>query len=135
MPTVADYAVLTDAPFTHPAQAPPGDQHLQFNAPGVSPSSPSVLAFRVNPHVHNGNVTLRMRLNDAAPLMQEFDTEPQRSWHEVFPAGVVKASGNELVVSVPSTSGGGSIDVSDIVIFFQVDIGRVLPGDVGLAPT
>jgi hypothetical protein len=133
MPTIADYVVLTDAPFTHPAQTPPGDQHLQFEAPGVSESSPSILAFRANPQVSSGNVTLRMRLNDAAPLMQEFDTEPQRSWHEVFPAGTLRASGNELVVSVPSTSGGGSIQVSDIVIFFQADIGRVFPGNVGIA--
>jgi hypothetical protein len=134
MATIADYVVLTDEPFTHPAQAPPGDQHLRFDAPGVNRASRSIVAFRVNPHVRDGNVTLRMRLNDA-PWMQEFDTEPQRSWHEVFPAGTVKATGDELVVSVPAASGGGRIDVSDIVVFFQVDIGRVFPGDAGVAPT
>ena len=135
MPTIADYVVLTDAPFTLPPQTPPGDRHLRFDAPRVSPSARSILAFRVNPHVGAGEVTLRMRLNDAAPLVQVFDTEPQRSWHEVFAAGTLKATGNELAVSVPADSGGGSIDVSDIVIFFQADIGGVLPGDVGVKPT
>jgi hypothetical protein len=131
MPTVADYVVLTDASFT----LPPGDRHLQFDAPGVSRSSQAILTYRVNPTVSSGTVTLRMRLNNAVPYEQVFDTAPQRSWHEVFPAGTVTETGNELVVSVPSTSGGGSISVSDIVIYFQVNVGQVVLGDAGVAPT
>src|SRR5262245_24681759 len=121
MPTVADYVVLTDAPFVHPPQVPPGDQHLQFSAPRVNRTTQSILAYRVDPRIGAGSVTLRMRLNN---LVHEvvFNTEPQRSWHEVFPAGTLTETGDELVVSVPSTSGGGSIAVSDIVIHFQADI-------------
>ena len=121
MPTVADYAVLTDKEFIHPPQVPPGDQHLPFNAPKVSRTSQVILAYRVDPRIDAGSVTLRMRLNNVANE-QVFNTEPQRSWHEVFPAGLLTETGNELVVSVPSTSGGGSIAVSDIVVHFQVDI-------------
>jgi hypothetical protein len=127
MPTVADYVVLTDAPFTLPPQIPPSDKHLQFDAPGVSRSSQAILAYRVDPSIGSGTVTLRMRLNNV-PYEQVFNTAPQRSWHEVFPAGTLRETGNELVVSVPSTSGGGTIAVSDIVVHFQVNTGPVVAG-------
>ena len=128
MPTIADYVVLTDAPFTLPSDTPPTDQHLRFDAPRVNKSTRSILTFMANPDISSGNVTLRMRLNNAAPLNLEFGTDPTRAWHEVFPAGTLNATGNELTVSVPGTSGGGSIQVSDIVIFFQADVGPVVSG-------
>ena len=125
MPTIADYVVVSDAGFALPGTT--GDRHFQITAPlgNVSASSPSILTFRVNPDIDSGDVTLRMRLNDHVAVMQVFDTEPQRSWQEVMPAGALKPTGNELIVSVPSDSGGGSVQVSDIVIFYQANVSSV----------
>jgi hypothetical protein len=89
-------------------------------------TSPSILTFQVNPQIGSGDVTLRIRLNDHVALTQLFDTEPQRSWHDVMAAGALRATNNELVVSVPFSSGGGSVQISDIVIFFQSNIGTVV---------
>jgi hypothetical protein len=115
MPTIADYVVLQDATVNLPGTT--GDLHRQFNAPGVNPSSQSILTFRVNPQIGSGDVTLRVRVNDHVAVTQVFNTEPQRSWQEVMPAGAIGATNNELIASIPSDSGGGSLQISDIVIF------------------
>jgi hypothetical protein len=122
MPTIADYVVLIDQSFTLGEPGTISDRHFQFDAPGVSSTNRSIVTFNVDPNIAAGNVTLRMRLNNALAPTIEFGTNPTRSLHEVFPAGTVKVTGNELVVSVPADSGGGSIAVSDIVVFFQAII-------------
>ena len=54
--------------------------------------------FRVDPVEIPVRVVIQ--INDVAILDQTFDTSPQRTWHEVIGAGALKATGNELVVSV-----------------------------------
>jgi hypothetical protein len=51
MPTIADYAIITDGFVTLPKANGDIDQDFTFDAPAVSIGSRSVLAFRVNPDI------------------------------------------------------------------------------------
>ncbi|HEU4348254.1 MAG TPA: hypothetical protein VFR35_10745 [Actinoplanes sp.] len=118
MPTIADYTVVQDSAIALPKSNGDIDHdYPAFSATGVSTTSRSVLMFRVNP---TGTATLEVRLNGTTLLTQTFDTEPQRSWHEVVEANIVLASNNILTVS--KTSGGGSLDISDVVLFYQATV-------------
>jgi hypothetical protein len=117
MPTIADYAIITDGFVTLPKANGDIDQDFTFDAPAVSIGSRSVLAFRVNPDI---NTELKMELNGQRILEQPFDANPQRSWHEVLPANLLKASGNTLTVS--RSGGSGKVTVSNLVLFFQATI-------------
>jgi hypothetical protein len=123
MPTVAAYKVISDAPVTFGPGAATSDHHFQFEGPsGVDGGSQCILAFRVNPF---RVVTLRVRLNQTVLMTQTFDTEPQRSWHEVFSPRALQAGGNELVMSTPAEAGidqQATLTVSDVVIFFSTTI-------------
>jgi len=118
MPTIADYTVIQDTSVTLPKDNGDIDHDFPaFTATDVSAGSRSVLMFRVNP---DGNATLEVTLNGTSVLTQAFDTEPQRSWHEVIEANLLKETGNVLTVS--RTSGSGSLTVSDLVLMFQATI-------------
>src|SRR5207245_1674466 len=91
------------------------DEHIQFNAPNVDAESGSILAFRVDPI---GEVTLQVFINNKPILTQAFNTEPQRSWHEVVAPHVLKPFGNDLAVARSTDSAPGSVMVTDIVLFF-----------------
>ena len=121
MARMTDYIVLQDQPFRLPGEPlPVNDRHFpNIGAPNVHSGSPAILAFRVNPN--DGDVTVQFRLNASVIVRQTFDTEPQRSWHEVIPPGVLKPTDNELTVAIDSNS-QGSVQVSDIVIFFKTEV-------------
>jgi hypothetical protein len=119
MPTIADYIVILDGSFTLPDPTTgSSDRHFPITPPAANTRSPAIVAFRVNP---NDNPTLQVRLNNATVVRQTFDTEPQRSWHAVVPANTFLATGNEVVVSLAAGS-PGSVQVADLVLFFQADV-------------
>jgi hypothetical protein len=119
MPLVTSYQVISDDPNTVGGDSL-SDVHFQFQIPDdVTPRGAAILAFRVNPNPE-GTSTLQVRLNDDVLLRQPFDSEPQRSWHEVFSSSSLKKDGNELTIS--TNTGEGSFTVSDIVLFFQTSI-------------
>jgi hypothetical protein len=129
MPRIADYTVVrgTDGGFTLPDPASDvNDRHFQdIDAPGVSSGENAVLIFRVNPD--GDPVTLQVRLNNTVVLRQTFDTEPQRSWHELVPAGALKAENNELTVSIDTSNPQhGSVQLSDFVFLYQREVGPVI---------
>jgi hypothetical protein len=122
MPTIADFIVVSDAAFTLPGDLL-NDRHFpNLSFPAVSVGSPAVLMFRVDPVEIPVRVVIQ--INDVAILDQTFDTSPQRTWHEVIGAGTLKATGNELVVSVLAGSNGdvGRVVISDVVVQFQATV-------------
>jgi hypothetical protein len=119
MPTIADFTVIQDSSVTLPKANGDIDHDFpQFSAPAVNAGSRSILAFRVNPS--GTPVTLQLTLNGTIILTQTFDTEPQRSWHEVVEANRLLASNNTLTAT--RTAGPGNVTVSDLVLFFQASI-------------
>jgi hypothetical protein len=118
MPRIADYTVIQDGSVTLPKANGDIDHDFpNFSATAVDTGSRSILAFRVNP---TGTATLQVTLNGTDILTQTFDTEPQRSWHEVVESNLLLASNNTLTVT--RSAGPGSISVSDLFITYQANI-------------
>jgi hypothetical protein len=118
MPTIADYTIIQDTSLTLPKSNGDIDHEFPaFSATDVSAGSRSILAFRVNPA---GTVTLEVNLNGTSLLTQTFDSDPQRSWHEVVEQNLLLETNN--VLTVTRTAGPGSVTVSDIALFFQANI-------------
>jgi hypothetical protein len=126
MPRIADYQVVQDDGFTLPGNSPGSsgsDRHFQFGLPDVA-GPPGILSLRIKP---TGSIKLRARLNDSVVFDRRFDTGPDRSFHEVIKdPEALKETGNELIVSVSEAVPGESVRVSDIVIFFQTEVGTVI---------
>ena len=118
MPTVADYTVIQDTSVKLPKTNGDIDHdYPAFGAPAVNAGSRSILSFRVNP---DGVSTLEVKLNGTSILTQTFDTDPQRSWHEVVEANLLRTSNNRLTVT--RSAGPGAITISDIWLEFQATI-------------
>jgi hypothetical protein len=126
MPRIADYKVIQDDAFTlpgNPPEASGSDRHFQFPLPNVA-GPPAILSLRIRP---TGSIKLKARLNDSDVFDRPFNTGPDRSFHEVInDPKALKKTGNELVMSVSEDGPGESVRVSDIVIFFQTEVGTVI---------
>lgn len=118
MPTIADYTVVEDSPFTLP-EPPTGDtdRELDFITPAVEVGQRSILTFNVNP---DGDVTYELNLNGTRILTHRVVEPATRVMQEVIPSNVLSTGNNELVVT--RTAGPGSVSLSDIVVYFQANI-------------
>ena len=122
MPRVAQFIVIpeSDTAFTLPDPANGlNDRHfLNIRLPNVDAGARAVLAFRVNPG-SDESVRLVININNTNVVNVTFTSDPQRSWHEIVPRNILMAEGNSLDVAVV---GSGSIQVSDIILFYQANI-------------
>jgi hypothetical protein len=91
------------------------DRHIQqIHAPGLLGGSAPVIFFRTR---HTERPRLSLRLN-ATPLTQYTFVSadpPERSWHEIIPAGALKLQDNELIFNV---SGQGAVIFGDVVLMY-----------------
>lgn len=119
MPTIADYTIVQDFPFTLP-DAPTGDidRELDFTTPAVEVGQRSILTFKVDPA---GDVIYEIKLNDTPIATRRF-TEPATVvvLQEVIGSNILSTGNNKLVVT--RTDGSGSITVADMVLWFQANI-------------
>ncbi len=118
MPTIADYTIVQDVPFTFP-EAPTGDidRELDFTTPAVEVGQRSILTFKVDP---DGDVTYEISLNDT-PISTRRLTEPAAVvLQEVIGSNILSTGTNKLVVA--RTAGPGSVSFSDMVLWFQANI-------------
>lgn len=123
MPRVADFVAVRDSKFRL-SQTEGTEERFTFTAPGFA-GPPAILMMMV--HSLENAVELSVELNGVAILKQSFDEEAQRSWHEVISGQALSAGENELVVSIPNPSSiFTGIDVSDIVIFYQANVGPLV---------
>jgi hypothetical protein len=117
-PEVARYIALvgTAGGFQLPDPASgSSDRHIQqIHARGLLSGSAPVIFFRTR---HTARPRFSVRLN-ATPLTQYTFVAadpPERSWHEIIPAGALKLQDNELTFSV---SGQGTVIFGDVVILY-----------------
>jgi hypothetical protein len=97
---VARYIVLAESAggFPVPQRSGISDRHFQdINAPGVIAQSFPLIFFRIT---NTGTPTFSVRLNQNSLTQFAFTDAGPRSWHEIIPAGGLKAEGNELVFAV-----------------------------------
>jgi hypothetical protein len=120
MPTIADFLIVEEDSVTLPKAGTDDIDHdyPEFDLTDVATGGRSVLMFRVNPS--GTSVTLQVTLNDESVLTQTFDSEPQRSWHEVVQRDILKETENKLTIT--RTGGPGSVTVSDVVLLHQAAI-------------
>jgi hypothetical protein len=116
MPRIADFVAIQDHASTIPDEDKRNDiEFAPFDAPFAS-GGPAILAFRLQTI---GNVELQASLNGANLFVKQFQTEPERSWHEVISTpGLVRAEANNLTIAVAR----GQAVVSDVVLFYHARI-------------
>lgn len=118
MPRIADYTIISENAVTLPKGNGDIDHDFSFSAPAVNTGSRSILAFRVNPSTED--VTVQMTLNGKEISTVTFNSDPQRSWHEVVEGNLLQTNNNKLTVT--RTAGPGKVAVSNVVLYFQADI-------------
>lgn len=123
VPDFAQFRALTDNAFTLPQPAYPNNFESEpFPLPDLDASRTAILMFRVRAH---GTVRLQMTINDENCVDYLFDpAEPEstrpRSWHEVVPGRILDPQNNNLVAEAqPTEHGSGTVELSDIVIFYH----------------
>jgi hypothetical protein len=113
---VARYVTVagSEAGFTIPSPtSPENDRHIQqIQAPGLVLGPLPVIFFRT---AHTGTPQFQVRLNSTVLTRQTLAAETPRTWHQIVPAGALKAQDNELTLSV---TGEGVVTFSDIVILY-----------------
>jgi hypothetical protein len=121
MPRIADFVAIQDHGTTIPDEdGGQNDVHFPlFDAPGVN-GAPAILAFRLKTE---GDVELQAALNGRNLFVKQFETEPERSWHEVISTpGLVRAQDNDLVIAARN----GKATISDVVLFYQAEASPVV---------
>ncbi|MFL6577287.1 MAG: hypothetical protein ACJ8MR_11770 [Povalibacter sp.] len=91
------------------------DRHIQqIHAPGLLSGLAPVIFFRTR---HTERARLSVRLNATPLTVYTFlsGDPPERSWHEIIPAGALKLQDNELIFSV---SGEGTVIFGDVIIMY-----------------
>lgn len=116
-PEVARYIALprTADGFQLPDASGINDRHFQeIHAPGLLSGSVPVIFFRTR---HTGKPHISVRLNSTPLTQYTFvgDDPPERSWHEIIPAGALKPRDNELTFNI---SGSGTVIFGDVVILY-----------------
>ena len=116
-PEVARFIPLPGRPVVSSSRTrrdKPTGTFSRFRHPASSAVRRPVIFFRTR---HTKLPRISVRLN-STPLTQFTFTvadPPERSWHEIIPAGALKLQGNELVFSV---SGQGTVIFGDVVILY-----------------
>ena len=117
-PEVARYIALVETAGGFQLPDPvsqSSDRHIQqIHAPGLLSRSAPVIFFRTR---HTEKPRFSVRLNETHLTQYTFagNDPPERSWHEIIPAGALKPQDNELTFNV---SGQGTVIFGDVVILY-----------------
>lgn len=120
MPTVADYLILRDAPFT---LATGGDIDRQFDFSldsDVRLNQSMILQFFVVSSQNASSLAFRSTVNGSGVRTIDVNGNFFCTVHEAFPGSVARQGQNQYAVSI--TSGTGRVEISDVVIWFQRDV-------------
>jgi hypothetical protein len=119
MPTLAAYKAILHGEITLPTPDSNDHEFHMFTTPDVDVGTSSILAFRVDPY--SIPVHLQVVLNSHS-FEHTFNTVQNRSWHEIIPKNVLRAENQLVIAVIADTNPVGSIKISEIVLFFQVNI-------------
>jgi hypothetical protein len=116
-PEVARFIPLvgTAGGFRLPDASGQSDRHIQqIHAPGVLSGSAPVIFFRTR-HTQLPRISVRLNSTSLTQFTFVEADPPERSWHEIIPAGALKLQDNELTFNV---SGQGTVIFGDVVILY-----------------
>jgi hypothetical protein len=100
------------------------DRIFKFDLADLDPGRLVILMFKVTA---SGNAHLKMTFNGAPGPSIDFEfnspSAPQepRSWHEIVPGDIFKASGNHVLIEVPFAEEGAFIILSDLVLLYHAN--------------
>ena len=93
-----------------------------FSAPGLSTSTASAdrpyLLFTVDP-IGSDNHIVELTLNGQEVFSETFFSGSPNSAHEIIDHGLLKATGNELVLA---SRGDGSFTVAEMTVVYKVNV-------------
>jgi hypothetical protein len=123
MPRIADYLTLRDAfveltvsgSFVHTENF--SLESGAITAPGEHHSRP-VLMMIARPHQNASNLVFRAIINAIEVAEYTFSGFRYHTLHEVFPANLLNATGNNTL-DLRADSGTGAIDIGDVVLLYQ----------------
>lgn len=118
MPTVANYRVVSDNPFTISTSGD-RDRDVNFNIPVEHlPGGNDLVQWRVNTRSAN-DLRFRVSVNDTTVLdYGPSDENLTRDFLEVA-VGVVDGANN---IRFNIFGGSGSVDISDIIVWYQLNV-------------
>ena len=91
------------------------DRHIQqIHAPGLLSGSAPVIFFRTR-HTERPRFSVRLNATHLTQYTYVATDPPERTWHEIIPAGAMKTQDNELIFNV---SGSGTVIFGDVVIMY-----------------
>lgn len=91
-----------------------------FSAANAALSGRPTLFFRVSPKPGAGTITLEVTLNNVVVFTSTFGSESLRSLHEIVDNNILLTANN--VLTVRATAGTGTIDVSDVVLYYPTTV-------------
>jgi hypothetical protein len=126
MPKVADFIVIKDNPFDL-QKGEDIDQDFSFT---ISTDGDlvgrSVIVFRLNTfETETGLVQLRIDVNGSGVMNQLFGGDAHRTIHEAIRGNILKHGNNEINF-VLDTNLPGLARISDVVLWYKVNIGSNL---------
>ena len=123
MSTLADYIVLRDTNITlskDEETSPPFKFTLPSNFVVGTGDARTVLAYKINPS-GGSNKHYEIDLNDTVVLSSTTSEEAARVLWEVINGDLYRA-GQENTIQIRFEQGSGSIDFSDVVLWYQREI-------------
>lgn len=94
--------------------------YAAFSAANAALTGRPTLFFRVKPRPGAGGITLDVSLNGTSVFSTSFDTTQLRSLHEIVDNNILQVANNVLVIE--ATAGAGSIDVSDVLLYYPTTV-------------
>lgn len=126
MATVAAYVVVKDNELLLDAAAP--DQTFDwFDAPDADLGVSVVLTCRLRTNTTQGDIRLRVRLNQQIVGDDFIFGNTKSTWNEVIEPGSLKDSGNELRVELLSLDGSAAppesyLGISNVAMGYSIQI-------------
>lgn len=120
MATVSDYAVVSDGTTTLQIGGDV-DQTFTFSVPAnVNLGQRAVATWRLEAEGPPQNLAWNLRINGTEVVGFTHGQDRFAALQEVFQGSILRAGSNDATVTV--TAGTGRIEISDIVIHFQVEV-------------
>jgi hypothetical protein len=120
MPTVSDYAVVTDGTTTLQTGADI-DASFPFSVPSnVNRGQRAVATWRLEVEGPPQSLAWNLSINGTQLVGFTHSSDRFAGLQEVFQGSILQAGNNDATVEI--TGGSGRIEFSDLVVHFQVDV-------------
>jgi hypothetical protein len=123
MPTVSDYAVVTDSQTTLPGTGGDKDETFTFSVPSnINRVQRAVATWLLEVEGPPQNLAWNLTINDRPVVGFTHSADRFAALQEVFDGSILQPGNNKNIAKVTVTGGTGRIKFSDFVVHFRVDV-------------